>query len=464
MVSPLETWASGRRELARASNAAGELLPTWQVGHVQPYPDDVWGFAKDGYSQSSVIYACVKEKATSFAPLQPVVERVSGQVIKRHRVLDLLNRPNSYQDGAEFGEVMATHFDVAGNVYIEKVRQSANRALRRERRDWPVQELSLIRPDYVTIQPGSTRDEDLFVVTIGGQVRRRIARADMIHIRQPNLINDFYGLSPIALIAREASTDLSASDQELAFFRNAGVPFGLLYVKGRKTQDQIDETKSRFRQAFSGFKRWFDLLVLNMDESKYEQLASKQTDMGTGPMRDRIEARISSTYGVPPVIVGLLGAVIQNPDLEAAEHQFWAETMVPFAGRFARSFTQHLLSEFALVADAGAKITYDFTSVRALQEDRSRKLREVVRMINTGAFTVNQALTTNGLPAVEGGDFYLRTGNQVEMRIAADGTPEFITPPAGGNGTQQPNPANPLEGAAAIREVERIFMRTPAGR
>ena len=119
--------------------------------------------------------------------------------------------------------------------------------------------------------------------------------------------------------------------------------------------------------------------------------------------------------------------------------------MVPFTLRFARAYTAHLLPEFALIADSGAKITYDFTSVRALQEDRSRKLREVVRLVITGGFTVNQALTTVGLPALDNADFYVRNGNHVVVSLDGEITP--MTEPKD-TSEQTPNENNPLEGAA----------------
>jgi phage portal protein BeeE len=132
MTSLIESWKDSRTQLARIKQTgAGELIPTWQQGQEQPRPNDIRKFAAEGYSQNSLIYSCIKEKATSFAPLQPVVERRDGSIVRRHRVVDLLERPNYYQDGAEFAEIMATQFDVAGNVYIEKVRRSSNGTIRR---------------------------------------------------------------------------------------------------------------------------------------------------------------------------------------------------------------------------------------------------------------------------------------------------------------------------------------------
>lgn len=446
---PVQAWTDGRGLPRNAG--AGELIPTWQRGLEAVNPYDIPRYLVDGYAKNSLIYSCITEKATSFAPLLAQLVR-PGQAsapIRDHRMIQLLDDPNVEQDSVEFQEQIATYFDAAGNVYVHKVRVSADAARRERFAGFPVQELQAIRPDYVRIVPGANRALDIFEVVIEGRVRDRIPRRDIIHIHEPKITNDFYGMPKLATLVREGSIDLQMSDFELAFFRNAGVPMGLLNVKGRMKQGEADEVKTKFRQAYNGVKRWFDLLVLNADEANYQQLGMKQSDMEMEGTRGHVESRICSVFGVPPVIVGArfaMAAGTAEQNREEAQHGFWSETMVPFAQRFASAWTKHLLPEFATTRDRRAYVEYDTTVVRALQEDRSRKLREAVRMVNTGAFTVNQALTIVGLPTIASGDFYVRTGNQVT--VDSDGQTIILNPAGSGEEVTLPNPDDPLEGAA----------------
>lgn len=457
-MAPLELWRTNER-LARAKGA-GDLIPTWQTGQPQPQPAGLRRYMEEGYSSNSLIYACIREKATSFASLDPILVRADGKPIKRHRMLDLIGNPNTYQDRFEFNDLLVTQYEAAGNAYIHKVRVSLSPARRREFAGYPVQELQLIRPDYVTIEPGRSRADDVFVVTIDGVERLRLPATDVIHLHEPSLTNDFYGLSKIAVLAQEGSIDYALSSYELAYFRNAGVPFGILKIKGRTTPDEIAQVKSRFRQAYSGVRKWFDLLVLNQDSAEYQQLGNNPADMEADGTRFHAESRICAVFGVPPLIVGArlaYAAGAGGVQYDSAQFQFWSETMVPLARTIGGSYERALLSEFALIADTGAHFTYDFTQVRALQEDRSRKLREVVRLIITGGFTTNQALTMVGLPSIEGGDNYIRQGNQVVVSL--DGT---LTPMAGAP-EQVPQADNPLVGAAAVSEAERIIKEPRCG-
>lgn len=452
--TPIDRWKGGRQRFSAGENAS-EYIPTWQTNTEQQHPNDVLKYATEGYSRNSLIYSCIKEKATSFASLSPVIQLSDGTMMTDHRLVQLLKRPNTYQDGALFAETAKSQFEAAGNCYIEMREVGATPARRAEFETYPIQELHLIRPDYVTIKPGAIRAQDVFIVSVGGSAVRRIPRSRMIHISEPNLINDFYGLPKIALLTREGDIDLSMSDFELSFFRNAGVPMGLLKVKGTKTADERDEIKNSFRRAYNGVRKWFDLLVLNADTAEYQQMGIPQNQMEGQDTRFHVESRICSVFGVPGVIVGARYAMqgAQQP-IEEAEHQFWAETMVPDALRFAGAYTMQLLPLFATSRDRGAVVTYDFTVVRALQEDRSRKMREVVRMVLTGAFTVNQALQSMGLPLIAGGDFYVRNGNQVIAM--ADGTLIPMAPSSTG-----PNQDNPLEGAARL-QLEMEMMKASA--
>ena len=137
---------------------AAEFVPTWQVGLEAESGQDIANLMDSGYSKNSLIFACIEEIATSFAELPPQVLLPGDdgmEAVDQHELLDLLESPNETMDAYEFKATMAVHHRTAGNVYIEKVRQSES--LDRNRSFGKVKELGLIRPDYVSIEPGQRR-------------------------------------------------------------------------------------------------------------------------------------------------------------------------------------------------------------------------------------------------------------------------------------------------------------------
>lgn len=471
----LEQWGiagpTARGPLAAAARA-GEIVSTWEIGQEQTPRAEIRRFVTDGYAENSLIYACIREKATSFASLAPQMTKPDGQIIETDPMLRLMRDPNTYQDTREFQEEIVTHLDVAGNAYVAKVRESSNRARRAEWSGSPVQELQAIRPDKVTIKPGrGGRMTDTYLVKADGRVRMEIPADDLVHIKYVNPREDFYGLPPLELLVREGTVDLTMSDFQLSFFRNAGVPAGLLTVKGRPSTEETAEIKGAFRSAFSGIKSWFDVLVLNDKVTKYEPLAVPPAQMGTSDTRDHVESRICSVLGVPGQLVGarFTMSATGSHSYEQNQFQFWSETMVPLSMRVAGAFQKQLHPDFATRQSRTNEFGYDYTDVRALQEDRSRKLREVVRMINTGGVTVADAFVLAGLdPPRSDAEFYIRSANQAEVAADAGDGGEREVFRIDSTGEQTPEADNPLEGAALMpvrpSATTKRVVRDDAGR
>ena len=397
-----------------------DVLPTWQQNQNLDSGQNLANWIDEGYSKNSLIYACIEEIATSFAELSPQLllpdSRGELQEQEAHEVLELLADPNESMDGYEFLATAATHHRAAGNVYIHKVRRSnvpdRNRSFR------AVKELQLIRPDYVTIKPGTRREDDLFEVSISGQVKARLPRRDVIHWRTRNLTNDFYGLSAVALLIYEGNVDSEMTKFDWAFFRNAGVPMGILKTAKKPTPDEARELKGAFRRMFNGMKKWFEVMILPAEGASYEQLGLPIKDMEMPGTRAHVESRICSVFGVPPILVGARVGLeaaggLTTTSIEGSQFSFWSETMSPLAHSWSSRVTQELFSEYRTPQQRGAVLGLDMSHVKALQEDNSDRLKTALEMVKSGGWTINQALDAVGLPAVDGADFYVRALNQV---------------------------------------------------
>lgn len=434
-----------------------QYTPTWQLGREQPTPDDYGNFQRNGYRGSSLIYSCVREKATSYAGLPFAVVTPAGDLLDSALVLELLENPSSTMDGDEFRTTLLTHLECAGNVYIVKERQSTEFP---ERRSWPVKELSFLRPDYVEIKPGATRQDDMFVVKIDGRIVAQYPRADIIHIKEPDPCNDFYGLSKIAVIMREGDLDQRMTDFERSFFMNAGVPVGILLTKTPLSQAEKRETKSRFRRMFSGVGKWFDLLILNADEGKYQQLGTPPTDMEADKTRDHVESRVCAVFGVPPVLVGVNVGLKQSTysNYEQALRAFWTETMIPEAKFVAGALTRELYAEFRTTGERGNKLTHDFNTVEALQTDNSAKLTAAANLIREigSMVPVNEILALAGLPNVESGDVVIP-----KAAPAASGQPPDAIPAKWRlvTGTDAPGDTIWIDGGAAMQSSLKSFRQ-----
>jgi HK97 family phage portal protein len=384
-----------------------DLIPSWQAGFAQETEADYANLIAEGYTRHVVIHACISMLASSAAQPPFVVKDAEGEPVPTHPALGLLRRPNEHQSKTDLIIELITHLLVTGNAYLEIVR-GPNGFGR------PTA-LGLLRPDRVKIRPGAKREDDVFEQWIGGVIVSETLAADMIHFKLDNPASDFYGLSPLVTIAREANLDIDLTLFAKAFFEHAGVPFGMLVVSGKKlSKDEKKEVKLDWRNAFgkarNGVRRYFELLLLNSDDAKYETLGAPMSELEMPSTRNQTESRIAAGFRVPPIMVGAMVGLehATYANFEAAEKVFWRYGVTHYLNLVLDRLDMRLMPEFVTTATATAKLGYDLAGVEALAEDNTEKLEAVGKLIAGGGFTVNEALQAVGMAPVPNGDFYVR--------------------------------------------------------
>ena len=209
------------------------LVPSWQFG-IDQYPDvSLERLAREGYRSNEVIYACVREIATTTAEVRLRVETADGAPQPGHPLQRLLDRPNPEQSAFELWEAVLTDLQVAGNAFLLKDRGLPARP-RGEAGAGALaaapEALWKLRPDRISIVPGARRLVDHYVHRVGER-ETQLDPADVIHFRFADPLDDLWGLSPLQVAARQIDTDNEASKFVDGFFRNAAVPFGIIKLK-----------------------------------------------------------------------------------------------------------------------------------------------------------------------------------------------------------------------------------------
>ena len=438
-----------------------DLIPSWQAGFSQDTAADYANLIAEGFTRHVIIHACISMLSSSAAQPPFVVKGADGELVDNHGAVTLLRAPNPEQSKTDLLIELFTHLLVTGNAYLEMVRGPGGLGR-------PTQ-LGLLRPDRIKINPGRTREDDVFEQWISGEIVSRTPAADMIHFKLYNPASDFYGLSPITTISREVNLDIDLTLFARAFFENAGVPFGMLVVSGKRlSKDEKKEFKkdwrSRFGKTIGGVRRYFELLLLNADEAKYQQLGSQMDELEMPSTRNQAESRIAMGFRVPPIMVGAMVGLehATYANFEAAEKVFWRYGVTHYLNLVLDRLNRRLMPEFATTAGAGAELVYDLGSVEALAEDNTEKLKAVDALVKGGGFTVNEALHSVGMAPVDDGDFYVRPFSVVIVQKGDEAPSVFDSPAARGLGSSE----RATEGAAAadpsLEVKQSIAARIPA--
>lgn len=378
---------AGIRALAvPVGRAAGSVVPIHMDGAAitQAWPPKSYDrMAREGYGRNEVVYACVENLATSAAEPRFVAFTGAGKnskPLETHAAIDLIEKPNPFMGRYELIALTMIYRAIAGNAYIEKVRSAAGKVVQL----WP------LRPDRMFVIPDRDRFIGGWEYRIGAEVYR-LPPEDVIHWKMRNPLDDFYGMPPMAVCAGRVDLDNWMRDFVSAFFRNAGVPSGLLNLVRTVKPGERELIQNRWRQDYGGPTGWHNLLVLDGGEAKYTPMGLPLGERGLIlPEIDQMdEARICMVFQTPPSIIGTrLGHGSSSyANRVSDQRMFWELTMTPTYQDLSGALTRGLLPDFGGMDYIGP----NFDTVKALQDDVD-KLHERVRAdLVAGLITLEEA-------------------------------------------------------------------------
>jgi HK97 family phage portal protein len=343
--------------------------------------------ASEGYRSNEVVYACVREIASTAAEVALRVVDNNNEPLPDHPLQQLLDHPNPEHSPFELIEALLTDLLVYGNAFLLKERdplaRSAPRAPdtgatahpgspfaagRSELTNDTVSALWKLRPDRIRIVPGSRRLVRTYIHRVGER-ETQLAPRDVIHFRLPDPTNDLWGLSPIQVAARQIDTDNEASKFVDAFFRNAAVPFGIIKLKRtlRGGEPEARRIGQRWTDRFRGLLGRFQIGVLDAD-AEFQRIGLTQEEMAFPELRAQTEARICAAFRVPPVLVGVKVGLDRSTFSNMAEARrfFWENTMLSLYRRVESKYAASLTPEFSGPGES-VRVRFDFSAVAALK-------------------------------------------------------------------------------------------------
>lgn len=387
--------------------AAFDAIPIGVQGRPQ-YPSTDPEHLQLQYRRNEIVYAAIRAKMTAaIDPRLLVEQRASGsewKEVEGHPLRRLLMRPNALMDEAMFlGSAIASR-DISGRFYAEIVRATGSKL--------PI-ELHPLNPAKVTPIPGNKGGIAAYQFK-DGSAPIIIPAENMIDWKNFDPTSRYQGLSPLAVALGSVDSDSAQTDFTRDFFNNAGIPSGMLKIKGRTvTKDEADEMKARWRQRFG--RNWggqHDIAVMD-ENAEYEKMGANLDELQSEILREFTETRVCMVFGVPPLIIyafaGLKRATYSN--LKEAWSGFWDSSLTPLLKEWRTFLTWRLLPEFVdpeLIYGERVRMNYDLSQVAALQDDVEAIYNRGEKAFRAGGITLNQYRSMLGQPPDPAGDYYLR--------------------------------------------------------
>ena len=386
------------------------------------FPTSMLDDVGDGSNNSAVV-ACLNVLATSFAEPKVKVcfETEDGdvEVIKKHPVTQLLDRPNPFTSGNLLAHYIVTALSAHGDAFLYKNRNA----------DGSVVELVPLMPDMV--EPKG--DENQLIQNFkyspyGGLGGNSITlnTEDVVHIRNgidPN--NHRRGFAPLKSVLREILGDEAAGQYAAALLHNMAVPGVILSPKddamGGPSKEEAEAISAMYKQKFGGKNRGAPMILSGA--MNVEVVSFSPDQMNLSELRKIPEERVSAVLGVPAILAGLgagLDAATYNNTRELREF-FTEQKLVPLWKAVASELTHQLLKVDYPADDYF--VQYNLEDVRALSQDKDDVYKRMNTAVQGGWITIAEARKQAGLNTDETHDLYLRPMNMVERPVDGSSAP-----------------------------------------
>jgi HK97 family phage portal protein len=337
--------------------------------------------------QLPVVYACVRVLSESFAVLPPCAYTGTGRKrkqIEKFWLIDLLKRPNQFQNGFEWREMMQGHLAMRGNAYNQ---------IQTDRRG-NITALMPLHPDRISIEFIGQDGEYRYIYTDRFGRKQTFVRGEIWHIR--GLGGDgVQGYSPLRLAAESIGLGLAAQEYGSRFFANDAKPGGgwIEYPGNFKDKAAREEFRESWQAAQSGFNRG-KVAVLEYG-MKFNELGMTNKESQFLEARGFQVKDIARIYRVPPHMVGDLDKSAFT-NIEQQSLEFVIYTMMSWAERWEASAETELMLE----ADGDVDIEFDFT--RLLRGDQAARGAFYHSGITDGWMTRADARDREGLEPLPG--------------------------------------------------------------
>ncbi len=344
------------------------------------------GFSEEGYKKNVVANRCISLIAKSAASVDWLLYETYEQnkILKTHPLLKLLNKPNPRFGGAEFFESMFSHKLISGNAYILVLRNG----------DESPAELYLLRPDRVEIVPGSGSLPKGYIYESGDKKRyypvdKLSGRCDILHLRNFNPLDDWYGLSQIEAASYSIDLHNESSKWNQSFLQNGARPSGALIIENRASGNilsphELESVREQLDAGFTGQKNVGRPLLLS-GGLKWQEMSLSPKDMDFIEAKNSAARDIALAFGVPPQLLGIKGDNTYN-NMQEARLAFWEETIIPLIDKTIDAFNNWIVRDFA----GTIELSYNKNKISAL----SMKQDQLWDRLNKASFLTDEEKRT----------------------------------------------------------------------
>lgn len=326
-----------------------------------------------------------------------------------HPLVRLLHEANGRDNGYDLLEDTQLGLGLIGNAYWAVVRNGGQ-----------PDELWPLMPQYVEILPDRSSPTMVggYRYGRGYDIERVFPAEDVIHFRQRNPLDPYYGMGDLASCWQDADLSTRINEAATALLRNGAQPGLVISGEGIGNEETAKKMEAQMQRHQSA-SRWYQtLFIWRKVEVKTVEIPKGAVDFLSGPA-DKVREVIANCFDMP------VSAMTQDASSLAAtesQDQRWKQTgILPRLKRIEDQINARLVPMFE--GSTAGKLFVKFDN--PVKEDEAAKATITVSLFTGDVVTRNEARAAMGYEPVADGD-------QFKSDLAPD--PVFGGFGNGGNG------------------------------
>lgn len=374
--------------------------------------------------------------------------------VPNHPLVKLINEPNGYYDGDALWASTITDYNISGDAYWLKVFGMGG--LGRPVELWHL--------PWWMVEPRWDSEGREFISHYAYRVEGkeyRLERREVVHFRFKTDPYTRKGVSRLVPVLREVFADNEAATYTAAILRNMGIPGCIINPKFPERDEFNKESRDEFETAwssrFTGDGRGKPLMPSMPVE--VEPLGLSPEELVLKEIRTIPTERICAALRLHPGVVGLTNG--QGPTAfdnggqhRAGREAAYEDCIIPLQRRCARILDRDLLPDFEGTALQNRSCRWDYSGVRALQEDADAVAKRWILILSNGGCTLNEAKAALQLkPEPKGEVYYLPAKTRVVKADELDEPPEL---PGGDDDAGATGADDSRNGTAAGRALSLV--------
>ena len=363
-------------------------------------------------------------------------------VSERHKLNQMLKRPNDFQDESQFLYSIIADYILGGNSYFFFGPKAGSMI--------PV---GFERVSY-HFEDGLPKK---FLVTTGvdetfSDNKPTSYKIDEIcHIKRPNPASVFYGASPFVPVRRSLLFNRHSQEYLNSFYLKGATPQFILSLEREANELSAQRLLKSMEQAYTG-RRSFRRTMLLPKGVSITTADNKISDQQLVDLINLNRETILNTLHIPKHVVGLQSAgSLGSEETKMALRYFWESAVRPTGDAIASAMSKYFREQKLL--GANEELRFDYSGVMALQENLESKANLSIQMLQSHTLNEVRAALWQ-LPPVNGGDAI--PGSKPPVLQAIQVNPEVLVTQA-----ETPNISPSVTEAKALPEMSEENTKAP---